>query len=175
MKELRSQAPGPGAAEFLLPRPGARSTLYTRLRTALDQAAQRAGCSTPITPHPLRHTFATEMVRLGVSLPALMQLLGHRDIRMTLRYVQITQADLQREYFAARTKAAERYTVPQFAASSTAAGLTGIRQALTAVRHLLEMYRRQLTDENTSRKLRRLDSRLLAVAAEVHKLGTTEK
>ena len=55
----------------------------------------------------MRHTFATEMVRLGVSLPALMQLLGHRDIRMTLRYAQITQADLQREYFAARHKAAE--------------------------------------------------------------------
>lgn len=117
------------------------------------------------------------MVRLGVSLPALMQLLGHRDIRMTLRYVQITQADLQREYFAARNKAAERYAVPQLAAptSSTAAGLGGIRQALTAIRHMLEMYRRQLTDEKTSRKLRRLDSRLLAVAAEVQKLDTTEK
>ena len=32
-----------------------------------------------------RHSFATEMLRLGVSLPALMQLLGHKDIRMTLR------------------------------------------------------------------------------------------
>ena len=175
MKDLGSQAPGP--AQFLLPRPGARSTLYTRLRTALGQAAQRAGCSAPITPHPLRHTFATEMVRLGVSLPALMQLLGHRDIRMTLRYVQITQADLQREYFAARLKAAERYSMPQLAAptGSIPAGLPGIRQALTGIRHLLEMYRRQLTDEKISRKLRRLDSRLLAVAAEIQKLGSTEK
>jgi site-specific recombinase XerD len=177
MKDLRAEAAGPGAAAFLLPRPGTRSTLYTRLRTALDQAAQRAGCSTTITPHPLRHTFATEMVRLGVSLPALMQLLGHRDIRMTLRYVQITQADLQREYFAARLKAAERYTVPLLASptGSTASGLAGIRQALTAIRHLLEMYRRQLTDEKTSRKVRRLDSRLQAVATEVQELGTTEK
>jgi site-specific recombinase XerD len=171
------EAAVPRAAQFLLPRPGARSTLYTRLRAALDQAAQRAGCPAPITAHPLRHTFATEMLRLGVSLPALMQLLGHRDIRMTLRYVQITQTDLQREYFAARLKAAERYTVPQLAAptGTTAAGLAGIRQALTAIRHLLEMYRRQLTDEKTSRKVRRLDSRLLAVAAEVQKLDTTEK
>jgi integrase/recombinase XerD len=32
-------------------------------------------------PHQLRHTFATEMIRLGVSLPAVMQLLGHKDIR----------------------------------------------------------------------------------------------
>lgn len=177
IEDLRSQAAGPRTPEFLLPRPGARCTLYTRLRAALDQAAQRAGCSASITPHPLRHTFATEMVRLGVSLPALMQLLGHRDIRMTLRYVQITQADLQREYFTARLKAAERYTMPPLAAptGSTAAGLAGIRQALTAIRHLLEMYRRQLTDEKITRKLRRLDSRLLAVAAEVRELDTAEK
>lgn len=177
IKDLKSEAASSGAAAFLLPRPDARSTLYTKLRTALDRAAQRAGCSTAITPHPLRHTFATEMVRLGVSLPALMQLLGHRDIRMTLRYVQITQADLQREYFAARLKAAERYNVRQLAAptGTTATGLAGIRQALTAIRHLLEMYRRQLNDEKTSRKVRRLDSRLQAVATEVQKLDATEK
>jgi site-specific recombinase XerD len=177
IKILRVEAVGPGPAEFLLPRPGARSTLYTRLRNALDQAAQRAGCSTAITPHPLRHTFATEMVRLGVSLPALMQLLGHRDIRMTLRYVQITQADLQREYFAARLKAAERHNVPQLGLTtgSSVVGLPGIRQTLTAIRHMLEMYRRQLTDEKTDRKVRRLVSRLLAVATEVQKLETTEK
>jgi site-specific recombinase XerD len=176
IEELRGEAAGPRAPEFLLPRPGARSTLYTKLRAALNQAAQRAVCSAPVTPHPLRHTFATEMVRLGVTLPALMQLLGHRDIRMTLRYVQITQADLQREYFAARLKAAERYAVPHLAASTAPiAGPAGIRQALTTVRHLLEMYRRQLTNEKTSRKVRRLDGRLVAVAAQVQKLDTTEK
>ncbi|SRR6266699_1229119 len=32
------------------------------------------------------HTFATVMLRLGVGLPAFMQLLGHKDVRMTLRY-----------------------------------------------------------------------------------------
>lgn len=164
-------------AEFLLPRPGARSTLYTRLRAALDQAAQRAGCSAPITPHPLRHTFASEMVRLGVSLPALMQMLGHRDIRMTLRYVQITQVDLQREYFAARLKAAERYTIPQLSApiGSAAAGLSGIRQALVASCHMVEMYRRQTDDEKISRKLRRLGRRLSAVESEVRELETNAK
>ena len=36
-----------------------------------------------------RHSYATEMLRLGVSLPALMQLLGDKEIRMTLRYVQV--------------------------------------------------------------------------------------
>jgi site-specific recombinase XerD len=177
----RIQARGTGVTnsspEFLLPRPRARSTLYRKLRAALDQAAHCAGCSGPITPHPLRHTFASEMVRLGVSLPALMQMLGHRDIRMTLRYVQITQVDLQREYYAARLKAAESYTVPQLSAptGSTAAGLSGICQALAATCHMLEMYRRQTDDETISRKLRRLARRLSAVDAEVRKLETSEK
>ncbi len=72
------------------------------LRPYLAAAAQRARCSGPATPHRLRHTFAAGMLRLGVSLPALMQLLGHKDIRMTLRYVQVTQQDLQREFHRAR-------------------------------------------------------------------------
>jgi integrase/recombinase XerD len=45
-----------------------------------------------------RHTFATEMLRLGISLPALMQLLGHKDIHMALLYLEVTQQDLQREF-----------------------------------------------------------------------------
>ncbi|HEY6373709.1 MAG TPA: tyrosine-type recombinase/integrase [Candidatus Sulfotelmatobacter sp.] len=44
------------------------------------------GCATRLTPHRLRHSFATVMLRLGVSLPALVQVLGHKDVRMTLRY-----------------------------------------------------------------------------------------
>jgi site-specific recombinase XerD len=85
------------SAGFLLPRAATRS-LYRALRLALADAARRAGCTGPVTPHRLRHTFGTEMLRLGIPLPALMQLLGHHDIRMTLRYVQITQTDLQREF-----------------------------------------------------------------------------
>jgi hypothetical protein len=58
------------------------------------------------------------MVCCGVSLPALMQLLGHKHIRMTLRYVQITQLELHREYHAARLHAAEPHRVPVLAAPS---------------------------------------------------------
>jgi site-specific recombinase XerD len=101
---LRALAPPSHLAKsqgLLLPR-GGRHTLSKTLRSALAQAAKRAGCAAHVTPHRLRHSFATEMLRLGVSLPALMQLLGHKDIRMTLRYVQVTQQDLQREFHQAR-------------------------------------------------------------------------
>ena len=38
------------------------------------------------------------MIRGGISLPALMQLMGHADIQTTLRYVQITPQDVYVEY-----------------------------------------------------------------------------
>ena len=43
-------------------------------------------------PHRFRHTFATDMIRAGISLPALMQLLGHAQIHTTMVYIQLTSA-----------------------------------------------------------------------------------
>jgi integrase/recombinase XerD len=49
-------------------------------------------------PHRFRHTFASDMVRAGISLPALMQLMGHTDIETTLIYVQVTPQDVYLQY-----------------------------------------------------------------------------
>jgi len=149
---------------FLIPRVGGRFALFQTLRLALADFARRAGCadSNPITPHRLRHTWASEMLRCGISLPALMQLMGHKDIRMTLRYLKITQPDLQREFYKARRNNPQSYPLPSLSASAAAADVPGIRQALAAARHLLEMYRRQLSDDKIRRRLQRLDRRLLA-------------
>src|SRR5205807_2677911 len=88
-------------------------------RLALHRAAVRIGSSDRITPHRLRHTYATEMIRLGVSLPALMELLGHKDIRMTLIYVQVTQQDLFREFHLARQNAMHHHQIPEISPLST--------------------------------------------------------
>jgi site-specific recombinase XerD len=161
---------------MLLPRGGGHYALYQTLLWALAGAAKRAGCSCPATPHRLRHTFASEMLRFGVSLPALMQLLGHKDIRMTLPYVQVTQQDLQREFHAARQRAAQPHQAPVLLVPNcaTTTDLPGIHQALDATRHLLEMYRRGLPDEKTRRRLQRLDRRLLDVAKQLDRI-TSEK
>jgi len=177
---LRALAPPARLAKsegFLLPRYGGHYALYQTLRPALGDAAKRAGCSRPVTPHQLRHTFGSEMIRLGVSLPALMQLLGHKDIRMTLRYVQVTQQDLQREFHNARQHATRPHQVPVLSVptSATNADPPGIRQAIAATRHLLEMYRQGLTDERTRRRLQRLDQRLLEVALQLDHIVTPEK
>ena len=117
------------------------------------------------------------MLRLGVSLPALMQLLGRKDIRMTLRYVQVTQQDLQREFHTARRACSSAASGARTLRSQQPAGadLPTIRQALAATRHLLEMYRRRLDDSKIQRKLQRLDERLLAVALQLDRIATAEK
>jgi site-specific recombinase XerD len=175
---LRALAPPARLATsrgFLLPRGGHHRPLYRTLRLALAAAAQRAGCSGPVTAHRLRHTWATEMLRLGVSLPALMQLLGHKDIHMTLRYLQVTQPDLQREFHLARQNATHRLPARSLPATATTADLPGVQQALTATCHLLEMYRRQLGNEKIRRKLQRLNNRLRAVASQLDQLASAEK
>jgi hypothetical protein len=115
------------------------------------------------------------MLRLGVSLPALMLLLGHKNISMTLRYVQITQQDLQREFHLALQNATQRHFIPKLLSTdsaSTIPGLDGVKRALGAARHLLEIHRRDLTDKKSQRHLQRLENRLVAVVFELDRFGT---
>jgi integrase/recombinase XerD len=49
-------------------------------------------------PHRFRHTFASDMVRAGISLPALMHLMGHAHISTTMVYVQISPRDVFEQY-----------------------------------------------------------------------------
>lgn len=55
-------------------------------------------------PHRLRHTFGTDMARAGISIPALMHLMGHAHIRTTMLYVQLSPQDVWREYACAVQK-----------------------------------------------------------------------
>jgi integrase/recombinase XerD len=49
-------------------------------------------------PHRFRHTFGADMVRDGISLPALQHLMGHSQIHTTMLYVQLAPRDIWREY-----------------------------------------------------------------------------
>jgi hypothetical protein len=85
------------------------------------------------------------MLRLGVSLPALMQMLGHNDIRMTMRYVQVTQQDLQREFYRACHNTTLRHLVPKLPLSVTTPpprpDLVSIRDSIAVATHLLRTFR----------------------------------
>jgi site-specific recombinase XerD len=160
------------ADDFLLPRPKGREVLAEALRASLRQAAQAAGLTRKVVPHQLRHDYATEMLRAGVSLPSLMKLLGHTTPRMTLRYLDITQVDLQREFYLARQHPRHSMPVPPPApvALGQKADVSGILQSLGATRYLLEMYRRQFSEGPLQRRIGRWGHRLVMLAAEVEKL-----
>jgi integrase/recombinase XerD len=63
-------------------------------------------------PHRLRHTFGADMVRAGISLPALQRLMGHAHIHTTMLYVQLAPEDVWREY-ARAVQNRTRLSLPQ--------------------------------------------------------------
>lgn len=67
---------------------------YVNLQKGFKAACRRAGIL-DFRFHDLRHTFAAHAVMAGVSIPALMQLLGHKTIKMTMRYTHLSQQHLQ--------------------------------------------------------------------------------
>ena len=76
----------------------------TRLRVGLLTAAAEAGLTGPggtplvVTCHQLRHTYATSLANAGMSLQALMALLGHVTPQMTLRYTTLASPTLRTAY-----------------------------------------------------------------------------
>ncbi len=86
-------------ALFLSLKGRARGTRMTLpgLRSLFRHHRKGTGVKTA-NPHRFRHTFATDMVRAGVSVPALQQLMGHSDIDTTLKYVHIAPQDVYLEY-----------------------------------------------------------------------------
>jgi site-specific recombinase XerD len=155
----------------LLARHKGKPTLLKQLRPYLSDAAAAVGISTHIVPHQLRHTYATEMVRAGVSLPALMTLLGHVKAEMTMKYVQVAGDDLQREFLLARSQPRHLVPQPKAPAISQRAGLDGIADALLFAQHAIEMFRRSLPDGPPRRCLDRLSNRLTKILSEARKLN----
>jgi len=96
----RLERPATGTAALFVslkgPARGTRMTL-AGLRSLFRYHRKCTGIQLA-NPHRFRHTFASDMVRGGISLPALMQLMGHADIQTTLRYVQITPQDVYLQY-----------------------------------------------------------------------------
>ncbi len=97
---LRLERPHPcSAALFVSLKGRARGTRMTAagLRSLFRYHRQTTSIQLA-NPHRFRHTFASDMIRAGMSLPALMQLMGHADIQTTLLYVLVTPQDVYLEY-----------------------------------------------------------------------------
>lgn len=68
-----------------------RNAIYDRVRTH----ARKARLGKDVSPHRLRHAFATHLVRAGVNLMTIRDLLGHRQITSTQIYLHMTARDMR--------------------------------------------------------------------------------
>jgi Phage integrase family len=174
LRFLRSLDPAPPDGH-LLARPGPREMLIRQLRADLHEASAAVGVPGSIVPHQLRHTCAGEMLRCGFDLPSLMKLLGHTSPRMTMVYLDITLTDLQREFDLACSHPRHAAPPPRSPVLPVRDGLAGVLDALATAQHVLEMYRRSLSNAHSRRSLDRLGNRITKILAGFRRLQPSQK
>jgi integrase/recombinase XerD len=91
------------SAVFLNARGGrlSRQSAWTVLRTA----AERAGVTATVSPHTLRHSFATHLLDGGADVRVVQELLGHASVATTQVYTLVTREHLREVYFTSHPRA----------------------------------------------------------------------
>ncbi|MBL7076071.1 MAG: tyrosine-type recombinase/integrase [Kiritimatiellae bacterium] len=122
-----------------------------------------------ITSHRLRHTYATELARAGMPVPALMKLMGHKTPKMTMRYVQVAQADVREAYEQALTQLSVIRSVQSSTLPALCVPTMALPQQPESIQLLklmeamitgLESHRRDELDPDRSKQLHRFIKRI---------------
>jgi integrase len=79
-----------GEKERVIPAANAKKSAQRDWRTFFQSACKRAGVRGFVW-HDLRHTFASRLVMNGVDIPTVMDFMGHKDIKMTMRYAHLSK------------------------------------------------------------------------------------
>jgi integrase/recombinase XerD len=97
-------ANGPGTPALLVNSRGgrlSRQSAWTILRTA----AERAGITADVSPHTLRHSYATHLLEGGADVRVVQELLGHASVTTTQIYTMVTVDHLREVYRSAHPRA----------------------------------------------------------------------
>jgi integrase/recombinase XerD len=94
IEKLKNYIEGMAKDGYLFP--GHNGGLTPRsLQKMIAAAAKRAGIEKNVTPHVLRHTFATHMLESGVDLRKIQMLLGHSQLNTTQLYLSVSNKELK--------------------------------------------------------------------------------
>jgi len=118
--------------------------------------------------HRLRHSYATAMARAGMPVPALMKLLGHKNPKMTMRYVQVAQIDVRQAYDQALTqlrviRSVQTRSLPLLPVLSTALPQPAsslLPKLMQAIISCMETQRRDARDPHHIQQFQRLIKRM---------------
>ena len=92
---------------FVFPGKDAKSITVRTVHRLVVQAACQAGLEN-VTPHSVRHSFATHMLEGGAALNVLQELLGHESLLTTQKYLKITPGRLRESYMASHPRSGEK-------------------------------------------------------------------
>jgi len=95
LREARSQLVPQGSSTMLFPGRGGAALTRQAFWHRIKQHAAAAGIAKPLSPHTLRHAFATHLLNHGADLRVVQMLLGHSDLSTTQIYTHVARERLK--------------------------------------------------------------------------------
>ncbi len=91
-------------SSFLFPSPTGAELSYKAVEKVVKSSCKRAGIEKAITPHKLRHTFATNLIRRRVPITTISESLGHASLSTTQIYAHIERQQMEADIHGAHQK-----------------------------------------------------------------------